>query len=1444
MSSLLLVVLLLFLIAYGQSQIYYKYYVDPIGSYFILESPVNCSSGTVRRCSSIQQALDAMAAVTVNINSTRDEGHIVIAPGNYMGCFTYRANTESLLNLLIYSPLQNSTHITCLGKFYTIGVFELYMNDKSNVKITNLSMFSNATGVKLSSAIQRYFPYYRVGLSVEFSSFIGLAQVFYSPTYTFQFDWWLIINFTLFMNSFSNWVCISCYYVDEIAMVIKNSTFSNIFFILSVGSQGSLLIANCYFNNIDYLISSNSANFEMHHSRVQNAYSHSFYLFYLSDWSGKPSRYIVFNNVSILNYSDTNVFYLYHVRLNISNCEFSGFNDSVFFSYNQPTIINFISSKFTRNFRCEFIPNLDSIYDYINLNILLDNCSFVSNWDLSFNVISGTSFFIRSSLFYEISNAMKSLFLVYNDALYIENCQFISVEHTSGSIIELFYKHTRNSTFNGLYFLDVRSPNSGASFHLHENSFLRLSNSTLINCITDGSGCIFAAAEAKIWIINSSFANCISTMSSGGCLYLSFNSALFLVKSSFKNSSSQLNGGTIFAEEFSNLHIFSTFFIECFASLNGGCIYVSSNSFMEIYDVYSKITVSNRGGFIFLQSKSNITVQNSLLSQSTAYENGGLIYLMENTNITILESRMSKNMAKKGSCLFASSQSYLNINRSAFEFNIAGESGGVIYADQACLNVQFSNFSSNSANLGGSIFANQLYELKILFSVFFNNSAIWNPVYSKELCSLLSGTGGAIFSNESISLNISMNRFTHNYADWFGGAFSLFEISNNVGASMLSNIFTINRAKYGPSIGSLMTSILAWSSVVNIYQGETIVIFLTLKDIWNQSVSLLPCSLKIVFDSQKNEIFKLSNTEFSFKDLSITNQTGFEIVYEIPVQFVYKNVLLEFPNVSQSLHYSLWVVVEQVNVRLESNRVNFSINFCPRGNTLVADAVAIYKCVPCRAGAFLNSSGIEPAYCSKCIAGFYSLSLSTFCKTCNEGRFSAEEGQADSCPLCPLGTFSPSISQTACLPCAIGRFNSINGQSYCMFCSNFSTTLQIRSNKMRDCVCPPGFYGDPLYDVCKICPLYRGLKCDANSTIPFVDSGFWRSYYDPSLVFQCVPSHSCLKSSFSSSTPCALGYEGIRCGACSFNRYRVNEDCEDCLQSWISILVVTIGIIVVFFVYMQILFVDKHSSNRTPISLIITPIQKLGVLIRFSEVQTLSLSLRNALSIIDISNGNLGFVLANDCFFRLSFWSLFALKIFFPFLLFIFMSIVGYFVTVKLSDDRKNYLSTAFQRSISAFWVFLTSLYIFVLNNILTVFRCYPQDDGSYTLLSFPSLDCYDDQWIDNLPTITFGILFMFLLPLILFFILYRNRKNLVSTNMFWLFHRLILPYKPQYYYWEIVVLIRKTVFVCLVDLTNGWSKSTRAFLLEVFMSVELYVDGHVRPQQNTRIPVFEIQTM
>eukprot|EP00475_Leptophrys_vorax_P013206 TRINITY_DN19558_c0_g1_i1.p1 TRINITY_DN19558_c0_g1~~TRINITY_DN19558_c0_g1_i1.p1 ORF type:complete len:315 (-),score=54.64 TRINITY_DN19558_c0_g1_i1:121-1065(-) len=159
-------------------------------------------------------------------------------------------------------------------------------------------------------------------------------------------------------------------------------------------------------------------------------------------------------------------------------------------------------------------------------------------------------------------------------------------------------------------------------------------------------------------------------------------------------------------------------------------------------------------------------------------------------------------------------------------------------------------------------------------------------------------------------------------------------------------------------------------------------------------------------------------------------------------------------------------------------------------------------------------------------------------------------------------------------------------------------------------------------------------------------------------------------------------------------------------------------------------------------------------------------------------------------------------------------------------------------------FVYMTSFACFLYINFFTIiitsvfvpFQCQPQQIGPATMVQNASESCYTDYWRSKIsPFIFFLILYVAVIPAVFFFILYKNTAKFEDEVFMSMFGSLYLSYKVKFFYWELVVLLKRAVFV--VALSFLWSSSygTRSFVCIMMLFVFLALDVSFFPYQNNR---------
>jgi hypothetical protein len=204
----------------------------------------------------------------------------------------------------------------------------------------------------------------------------------------------------------------------------------------------------------------------------------------------------------------------------------------------------------------------------------------------------------------------------------------------------------------------------------------------------------------------------------------------------------------------------------------------------------------------------------------------------------------------------------------------------------------------------------------------------------------------------------------------------------------------------------------------------------------------------------------------------------------------------------------------------------------------------------------------------------------------------------------------------------------------------------------------------------------------------------------------------------------------------------------------------------------------------------------------------------------------------------MDFWRLYTLQAFTPFvlfgILFVYSALIRFYMKKKYPKQLEMRLQAdPFEKALSLYLFFLTSLFTLIASIALSPFRCFPQEDGTFTLIPKPSEDCFSKEWNAHLFTIIIAISLLFVIPFLLF-ILLRNHKGKFNTNKFkWRYGLLTQVYKEKYYYWELCSMFRKTIIVVLVDLLNGFPESFKVFILLMFLISWMIFEAWIDPYRH-----------
>jgi hypothetical protein len=145
----------------------------------------------------------------------------------------------------------------------------------------------------------------------------------------------------------------------------------------------------------------------------------------------------------------------------------------------------------------------------------------------------------------------------------------------------------------------------------------------------------------------------------------------------------------------------------------------------------------------------------------------------------------------------------------------------------------------------------------------------------------------------------------------------------------------------------------------------------------------------------------------------------------------------------------------------------------------------------------------------------------------------------------------------------------------------------------------------------------------------------------------------------------------------------------------------------------------------------------------------------------------------------------------------------------------------------------MVQFYTNSVSTSLSPFNCKKQPGGSYSLAKDPSVECFQAQWNSFLPLFTVGALFyVFLVPMCLCYIFWKHRHNHGSIEFHQSYHSLTYPYKYRFYYWELVVMLKRTFFVISTDFFSSADYAVKYGVAILVLFIFFWLDSAYLPYQ------------
>jgi hypothetical protein len=199
-------------------------------------------------------------------------------------------------------------------------------------------------------------------------------------------------------------------------------------------------------------------------------------------------------------------------------------------------------------------------------------------------------------------------------------------------------------------------------------------------------------------------------------------------------------------------------------------------------------------------------------------------------------------------------------------------------------------------------------------------------------------------------------------------------------------------------------------------------------------------------------------------------------------------------------------------------------------------------------------------------------------------------------------------------------------------------------------------------------------------------------------------------------------------------------------------------------------------------------------------------------------------MLSPECVLTVGFWSKYYLKALFP------VGMVGLVLGVdSIKENRKLKQSrcTFIFSNRAHFLVAFIGLALFTpsVSNAFSPFNCVSKSDGLLVLAREPSVVCFDQKWFVNIPFVIFFLmLYPLMTPLAIAIVFLTNRSNKDSPEFLENWGFLVAPYRHSVFWWELVLLMKRTVFAIGVEFlgsNSAWKIILTALILFAFVIAE-----------------------
>jgi hypothetical protein len=170
---------------------------------------------------------------------------------------------------------------------------------------------------------------------------------------------------------------------------------------------------------------------------------------------------------------------------------------------------------------------------------------------------------------------------------------------------------------------------------------------------------------------------------------------------------------------------------------------------------------------------------------------------------------------------------------------------------------------------------------------------------------------------------------------------------------------------------------------------------------------------------------------------------------------------------------------------------------------------------------------------------------------------------------------------------------------------------------------------------------------------------------------------------------------------------------------------------------------------------------------------------------------------------------------------------------------QKISLFSLFKNVLPLFSSVVVFMSTYLTSTAISPFNCVKVSNNTFVLWKNPSEICFRGSWAENIYfAVTFSIIYLVLVPLSILLVFIKYRKRIAEPQFLKKFGSLIDPYKPRYFYWELVMLVKRIAFISVREIILiGYDEQFKFILsiliLSLFFALEIYFAPYCTENSN-----------